>query len=50
MEEKLYKTLGWMGSVNIALGIVTIVSGIACGTLLIVCGGRILSRKSKILF
>ena len=50
MEEKVYKTMSGSGALNITLGIVTLVVGIAGGVLLIISGSRLLSAKSKILF
>ena len=38
MEEKTYKLLGGSGALNIAVGAVVLVSGIASGVLLIVNG------------
>ncbi len=50
MEEKAYKVMSQSGGMNIALGVVAIVAGIACGVLLIVGGARLLAAKSKLLF
>jgi len=50
MEEKVYKTMSGSGALNITLGVVTIVIGIVVGVLLIVSGGKLLSRKSNIMF
>lgn len=50
MEEKIYKTLGGSGALNIAVGVVVLVTGIVSGTLLIIGGAKLLARKSKILF
>lgn len=50
MEEKVYKTMRGTGATNIAIGIVTIIMGIAGGILLIIGGAKLLSRKSDILF
>lgn len=50
MEEKAYKIMGQSGGLNIALGVVAIVAGIAGGVLLIVSGARLLSAKSKLIF
>ena len=38
------------GALNITLGVITIVTGIACGVLLIVSGAKLLAGKSKIMF
>lgn len=50
MEEKIYKTLGGSGALNIAVGVVVLVTGIVSGTLLIIDGAKLLAGKSKILF
>lgn len=50
MEEKIYKTMKRSGALNITLGIIMIVFGIAAGVLMIVSGGRLLVKKSDILF
>ena len=48
MEEKAYKIMGLTGGLNITLGVIAIVAGIASGVLLIVGGGRLLAAKSKL--
>lgn len=50
MNEKIYKTMAVTGAGTIALGIVVLVSGVACGTLAIVSGAKLLKRKSDIIF
>ena len=50
MNEKTYKTMTGAGAGNIALGIIMLVSGVACGILAIVNGARILKRKSDLIF
>lgn len=50
MEEKTFKTLNGTGALNITLGVIGIVTGVAGGVLLIICGAKLLSRKSKMLF
>ena len=50
MEEKTYKIMGGCGALNIAVGVVAIVTGIVSGTLLIIGGAKLLAAKSKILF
>lgn len=50
MEEKIYKTMSGTGALNITLGVITIVAGIAGGVLLIVSGAKLLAGKSKIMF
>ena len=50
MEEKTYKLMGGTGAINITFGIVTVISGITAGVLLIVSGAKLLSGRKKILF
>ena len=50
MEEKAYKIMGQSGGLNITLGVIAIVAGIAGGVLLIVGGARLLAAKYKLLF
>ena len=50
MEEKSYKLLGGSGALNIAVGAVVLVSGIASGVLLIVNGARQLAHRGKLIF
>ena len=49
MEEKTYKLLGGSGALNIAVGAVVLVSGIASGVLLIVNGARQLAHRGKLI-
>ena len=49
MNEKLYKTVSGAGAGNLALGIITLVTGIVTGILMIVNGARLLKGKSDIL-
>lgn len=50
MEEKIYKTMGGSGALAITIGIITMVTGIVGGILLIISGGKLLHKRSKILF
>lgn len=50
MEEKTYKVISRSGALNIALGVISIVAGVAGGVLLLISGARLLAAKSKILF
>lgn len=50
MEEKTYKTMSGSGALSITIGIITMVTGLAAGVLLIVSGAKLLHEKSKILF
>lgn len=48
--EKVYKAMKSVGSFNVVLGILMIVSGIAFGVLIIAKGAKLLKHKSDILF
>lgn len=50
MEEKAYKVMSRSGALNITLGVIAIVTGVASGVLLIIAGARLLATKSKLLF
>lgn len=50
MEEKIYKVMGGSGALNIAVGVVIMVTGIAGGVLLIINGAKQLAHRNKILF
>lgn len=49
MNEKIYKTMSRTGACGVAVGIVTLVTGVATGILMIISGARLLKRKSDIL-
>ena len=49
MDEKVYKTLGFSGAANLAIGICILVTGIASGILLILNGAKLLKSKKRIL-
>ena len=50
MYEKLFKSIKSAGSCALALGIVTICTGIATGVLMILNGAKLLAAKSDTLF
>ncbi|WP_192848882.1 hypothetical protein [Roseburia sp. 499] len=50
MNEKTYKTMNATGVGSIAIGIVILISGVVCGVLSIINGGRLLRKKSEIIF
>ncbi|MBO5159538.1 MAG: hypothetical protein J6B94_08105 [Lachnospiraceae bacterium] len=50
MNEKLYKMMGVSGAGNITIGIVSIVTGIVGGVLLIITGAGLLKKRSEIMF
>ena len=49
MEEKIYKMLGRAGSLDLVLGIISIVSGVTIGVMLIIGGARLLTGKGQVL-
>lgn len=49
MNEKIYKTMSSSGTFSLVLGIVTLVTGIVSGTLMIVTGARLLKQKGNIM-
>lgn len=49
MSEKAYNTMKHAGGWNIALGVISLVMGVGCGVLLIVCGAKLLGDKKGIL-
>ncbi len=50
MDEKIYKTMNWSGTLSIVVGIISIVAGVAGGVLLLVSGAKLLTGKARILF
>lgn len=50
MNEKVYKTMSAVGAGDIAIGIIMLVTGIACGVIAIINGAKVLKRKSDIIF
>jgi len=50
MMEKIYNTMKSVGVWNLVLGILLILAGIVTGVLLILNGGRLLKKKSDLLF
>lgn len=50
MVEKAYKTMRSVGSFNIVMGILFIVSGIASGVLVIAKGAKLMKDKSGLIF
>lgn len=49
MSEKLYKIVSGVGAGSIALGIITLVTGVFTGILMIVNGARLLKGKSDMM-
>ena len=50
MNEETYKTMRSVGAGNLVIGILAVVAGVAIGVLAIVNGGRLLRKKSDIMF
>ena len=50
MEERTYKVMGGSGALNIAVGVVALVVGVASGVLLLISGAKLPAGRSKILF
>ncbi|MFI3177017.1 MAG: hypothetical protein R3Y67_05945 [Eubacteriales bacterium] len=50
MGEELYKSMKSVGALNIALGVVVLIVGIAAGVMMLIGGSKLLTTKSKILF
>lgn len=50
MGEKQYKIVRQTGALCLVTGIISIITGVTVGILLIVGGGRLLASKSKNLF
>ncbi len=50
MEEKVYKTMGGAGALNIVIGVVARVVGGAAGTLLLISGSKLIAHRSKLMF
>jgi len=48
--EKVFKTMRGTGVLNIVLGVVVLMIGIASGVLLIIGGAKLLGDKTKIMF
>ena len=50
MNEKTYKTMKGAGAGSIALGVIMIVTGVACGILAIINGAKLIHHKSDLIF
>lgn len=50
MEEKVYKTMSGSGALNITIGVILLVIGVASGVMMIISGAKLLAAKSKIMF
>lgn len=49
MNEKIFKTISGAGALNLVLGIVAIVTGVAAGVLLLVNGAKLLKSKTDLM-
>jgi uncharacterized membrane protein YuzA (DUF378 family) len=50
MSEKIYTTMKTVGVGNLIMGILFIIVGVAGGVIMIISGGKLLKKKSEILF
>ena len=50
MSERIYNTMKSVGVGNLVMGILFIVAGVAGGVIMIISGGKLLKKKSEILF
>lgn len=50
MTEKAFKTMGNTGAAALTTGIIMIVTGIACGVLMLISGARLLRAKKELTF
>ena len=48
MKNRVHATLTGAGALDITVGIITLVTGIVTGILLIANGGKLLSRRDRI--
>ncbi len=48
MKDRVYSTLSGAGALEITLGIITLITGLTTGIILIANGGKLLSRRNKI--
>lgn len=49
MNERIYNTMRNTGASSLVLGIVTIVTGVAIGVIMIVHGAKLLKEKGKLM-
>ncbi|HIR26475.1 MAG TPA: hypothetical protein IAB84_00735 [Candidatus Choladousia intestinigallinarum] len=48
MDEKTFKTITNAGAGSLAIGIITLVTGITTGVLLVVSGAKLLQSRRKV--
>ena len=49
MNEKLFKTVGFSGVLNIVLGVMTLAVGVVTGVLLLVSGAKLIRSQKDVL-
>lgn len=49
MNEKVFKTIASSGIANIVIGIITIVTGVSAGVLLLVSGAKLIKSKDDLM-
>ncbi len=49
MEEKMFKAVSAGGILNLVLGILILITGVVCGVLLLVSGGKLLGSKKGVM-
>lgn len=49
-NEKAYQTMKSAGAGDLALGVIILVTGIACGILAIINGAKLMRNKSDLIF
>ena len=50
MDEKTFKKVKATGALNITMGAIIVVTGVATGVLLIISGAKLLAHKAENLF
>jgi hypothetical protein len=50
MNEKVYRSMNYVGAWNIAIGVVTLVLGVTVGVMSILHGAKLLKEKKSLLF
>ncbi len=48
-QEKIYKTMKSSGGIGLALGIITVVTGLTTGIIMIVNSARLLAEKKNVI-
>lgn len=50
MNEKLFKTAGFAGVLNLVLGVMALIIGLVSGVLLLVSGSKLIKNKKEVMF